>query len=200
MHEAEIDQLLAASARRYESSVVTNAALDAIVVDTRRAASIGRPPRRRRLAWLVPGAVLAAGALTAGGVVVDDLLRAKLPIAVEYVTEAGVTVSCTAEIRGGSLFSPHRNEVVDYYQTRDFTGIGQRIHDYATVLTGDNQPAPGVLPKSSQVVPQHGQYYADAEAFSFSLTSFLLTDAMVDLGIAGSGDAALTSDCTGRLR
>ncbi|MFE6734235.1 hypothetical protein [Microbacterium sp. NPDC057650] len=199
MPKPDIDDLLAGSAGRYEPSAATRASLDALVTQTRAAAG-ARRPRRHRLLWVLPVAVLGVGALTAGAVVVDDLLHADLPIAVEYTTDTGVTVSCTAQIRGGSLFSPQKDEVVNYYRTHDFSGIGERVYDYAMVLSGDHQATPGVLPKSSEWIPEEGSFAPDVAAFSQSLTSFLLTDALVDLGIGGSGDASLTSDCTGQLR
>lgn len=197
MHKPTVDELLAGSARDYAPSSSTVAALDAVVADARRAASQVRTPRRAY--WLIPGALLAVGALTAGAVVVDNLLQADLPVAIDYTTRTGITVSCTAEIEGGSLFAPHSDAVIEYYQTHDFAGIGQRIYDYAQVLTGDRPASPGVLPASSEWVPED-EFLTDEEAFSFSLTSFLLTDALVELDIGGSGDSWLSSDCTGQLR
>lgn len=197
MQKPDVDELLAGSARGYAPSPATVAALDAVVVDARRAASQVRKPRRAF--WLIPGAMVSIGALTAGAVMVDNLLHADLPIAIEYTTDTGVDVSCTAQIEGGSLFAPESNAVIAHYENHDFDGVGQRIYDYAQVLTGDRPASPGVLPASSQWVPT-GQFPSDDEAFSFSLTSFLLTDAQLDLGIRGSGDSWLTSDCTGQLR
>ncbi|GAB3600446.1 hypothetical protein [Microbacterium tumbae] len=164
-----------------------------------RRASRRRP--RRRLTWIAPVAAVGALALTAGAVVVSDsLVREELLIPISYTTQSGDTVDCVAQITGGSLFTPFREEVIDYYRTHDFDGVGQRIYDYALVLTGDRKAAPGVLPESSEWIPAEGERYADAQAFSFSLTSFLLTDTGIALGLSGSGGAELTSDCTGRLR
>jgi hypothetical protein len=199
MDTPTIDELLAGSRREYVPSAATKAALDATVADTRAARTFAsrRSPRRRAM-WLIPGGVVMVGALTAGAIVVDDLLHADLPIPIEYTTDTGIAVSCTAEIEGGSLFARTSDEVIDYYRTHDFEGIGQRIHDYALVLTGDRAPEPGLMPRSSEWIPEEG--LSDADAFSYSLTSFLLTDTLIELGITGSGDSWLTSDCSGRLR
>ena len=197
MQARDVDELLTGSAREYAPSAETIAALGAVVADARRCASRRRKPRLGL--WLIPGAVVAVGALTAGAVLGDELLRADLPIAVEYTTDTGVAVSCTARIEGGSLFAARSHEVIAYYEHKDFEGVGQRIYDYAQVLTGERPAAPGVLPASSEWIPT-GEFLSDDEAFSFSLTSFLLTDALVDLGITGSGGSSLRSDCTGQLR
>jgi len=172
-----------------------------LAADTRIASAASARRRVRRAAWIVPAALLGATALTAGALVVtDNLLHEDLPIAIEYTTDTGRAVSCTATIEGGSLFAPREAEVVQYYRSHDFTGIGQRIYDYALVLTGERVAEPELLPRSSLVVADdQGNAYAEDGSFSMSLTSFLLGDAYLDLGIDGSGDSWLSSDCTGEL-
>ncbi|MGL3150788.1 hypothetical protein ACSS7Z_10550 [Microbacterium sp. A82] len=197
MRKPTLDELLTGSGRDYTPPASTSAALDSVVAEARRSASRVRKPARAL--WLIPGAIVAVGALTASAVVVDNLLHADLPLAVEYTTNTGIPVSCTAQIEGGSLFATQPHAVIEYFQTHDFSGIGQRIYDYALVLTGDTEATPGVLPASSQWIPTD-EFLSDDEAFSFSLTSFLLTDALVELDISGSGDSWLSSDCTGQLR
>ena len=154
MQKPTVDELLKGSARGYEASPSTVAALHAVVTDARRPASRVRKPRRAL--WLIPGAMLAVGALTAGAVFVDDLLRADLPIAVEYTTDTGVAVSCTAQIEGGSLFAPRSAAVVEYYETHNFDDVGQRIYNYAQVLTGEQAAgqvaAPRALPRAPALV------------------------------------------------
>lgn len=177
-----------------------SASISELVADSRVAAAAETARARRRPLWVLPLAGVAALALTAGAVVVtDNLLHADLPIAIDYVTDTGVNVSCTAQIQGGSLFTPRANQVIDYYRTHDFSDVGQRIYDYALVLTGDRPATPGVLPKSSIWVPEPGHYLGDQDAYFQSLTSFLLTDIQVDLHFSGSGDSWMTSDCTGRM-
>jgi hypothetical protein len=173
-----------------------------VAADARIAAAGSARKRARRAAWLVPAAVLGGLGLTAGALVAaDNLLHEDLPIAIEYTTDTGRTISCTATIEGGSYFAPREGEVVAYYRGRDLSGIGQRVYDYAMVLAGEREATPDVLPRSSTVVADDkGEPYPAASAFSMSLTSFLLTDAILDLGIDGSGDSWLQTDCTGELR
>ena len=177
-----------------------SASITELVSDSRIEAARERTRTRRRALWLAPIAAAGALALTAGAVVVtDNLLHADLPIAIHYVTDTGVNVSCTAEIEGGSFFAPREAQVVDYYRSHDFSQVGQQIYDYALVLTGDREPTPGVLPKSSVWVPEAGHTLADQDAFFHSLTNFLLSNAQIDLHLTGSGDSWLSSDCTGRM-
>jgi hypothetical protein len=169
--------------------------------ETRIASAASARRRVRRAAWLVPVAILGGAALTAGALVAtDNLLHEDLPISIEYTTDSGRTISCAATIEGGSFFAPREAEVVQYYRSHDFTGIGQRIYDYAMVLAGEREPEPGLLPRSSLVVADDkGNPYPEQSSFSHSLTSFLLTDAYIDLGVNGTGDSWLSSDCTGEL-
>lgn len=179
-----------------------DAALSAAIAETARGArTAALRPRKRRLVWAVPVVAVGALALTAGAVAASDTLtRENLVIPIVYTTDTGAQVSCTATITGGSIFTPYRDEVIDYYRTHDFSEVGQRIHDYAVVLTGEHDLTPGVLPVSLEWVPAEGEEYTASEAFSYSLASFLLTDIQVDLGISGSGGAELVSDCTGQLQ
>jgi hypothetical protein len=174
------------------------AELSALVTQSRVAASADRKRKLRRQLWLIPIAGAGALALTAGAIVADNLLHADLPIAIEYTTDTGVDVACTVQIEGGSLFAPQSDRVIEYFGTHDFTGIGQRVYDYALVMAGDREPDPSVFPESSVVVPE-GEGDSDRGAFMFSLTSFILTDSQIALDINGSGGAWYTSDCTGQL-
>lgn len=200
MNTPTIDEVLSRSSPSVAPSIATEAALDALVLETRDAGTHRHATRRRRAAWLIPGAVLAVGALTAGAVVVDRYTRVDVPIAIEYTTDTGLTVTCTANIEGGSFFAPKPAEVIDYYKTHDFTGIGQRVYDYALVLAGDREGTPDVLPRSVAWIPDEDWTgYPDDAALSQSLVSFLLIDVTLDLGLEGSGGADLRSDCTGPL-
>ena len=157
--------------------------------------------RSRRALWTVPVAAIGGLALSAGALLLaDNLLRTELPIPIEYTTDSGRTITCLATIEGGSYFAPREDDVVAYYRGRDFTGIGQRIYDYALVLAGEKEATPEVFPRSSTVAgADDGSHYPEESAFSYSLTSFLLLDAILDMGIDGSGDSWLHTDCTGDL-
>ena len=208
MPKHNVDEILAGSRPAFTSSVATEAALDALVAETRVAAGSRRLPRRRKALWLVPGSILAVGALTAGAVAVDGLTRIETPIPVSYVTDTGVTVSCTATIES-SYFSPRFTEVSTYYGNADFTtsGLGQRIYEYALVLAGDKAGTPGDLPQSVQSTAQipgigDQQPLEDESALSVSMLEFIVMDVSDELGLpAGtvSGWAEIDSDCDGQL-
>lgn len=202
MGKPTVDELLSGSSPSFAPSVATEAALDALVLETKSASVDRRTSRRRRTLWLVPGIFVAVGALTAGAVVVDNYLRVDVPIAIEYTTDTGITVECTANIDGGTFFAPKPSEVIDYYKSHDLTGIGQRIYDYALVLTGDTQGTWEALPNSAGGLPDDDFQYSDRAAFSHSMNLFLVWDVLLDLGlddVSGGVGAELSSDCTGQL-
>jgi hypothetical protein len=200
-----VDEVLSGSSPAFVPSVATEAALDALVLESRNAGLGHRTRHRKRLLWLVPGAVVAVGALTAGAVVADQMTRLDVPIAVEYTTDTGVKVSCTAHI-ASSLFSPRLAEVTEYYTTHEFAadGIGQRIYNYALVLNGEKEGTPADLPDSVAWLPgdEHdggwGPYGARS-ALTWSMFAFIIDDVRLELGLPGGGASSMDSDCTGRL-
>ncbi len=207
MSKRSVDEVLSGSSPTFDPSVATEAALDALVLESRNAAlgEVGR--RRKRLLWLVPGAVVAVGALTAGAVVAEQMTRLDVPITVEYTTDTGVTVSCTAHI-ASSLFSPRLAEVTEYYKTHEFAadGIGQRIYNYALVLTGEREGMPADLPRSVEWLPGDGsspdwEPQSARSALTESMLDFIVIDVENELGLsAGRGGAAeMHTDCTGQL-
>ncbi len=207
MNKRSVDEVLAGSSPTFTPSVATDAALDALVLEARNAGTGQRKHRRRNALWLIPGAIVAAGALTAGAVVVDQMTRLDVPIAVEYTTDTGVTVSCTARI-SSSLFSPRLAEVTEYYETREFAadGLGQRIYNYALVLAGDKVGTPADLPNSVLWLPgdeNDGGWAPQGgrSALTESMLDFIILDVENELGLAaGRGGAAeIQSDCTGQL-
>ncbi len=202
-----VDEVLSGSGPTFVPSVATEAALDALVLESRHAGLTRRTRRRKSLLWLVPGAVVAVGALTAGAVVADQMTRLDVPIALEYTTDTGVTVSCTAHV-ASSLFSPRLSEVTEYYTTHEFAadGIGQRIYDYALVLTGEKKGTPTDLPDSVGWLPGDGsspdwEPQAARSALTESMLYFIVLDVEKELGLApgGGGAAELQTDCAGRL-
>ena len=196
MKKPTVDDLLAESAPAYAPSVATEAALDALVFETRD--STPATSRRRRPMWLLPTVLLGAGALTAGAaVVVDQYLHVDVPIPIAYTTDTGVDVQCTAIINGGTFFSPKPAEIMNYYKTHDFSGTGQQVYDYALVLTGDRAGTTDVLPNSVAWLPDEDfEPYSDKSALSNSLVNFLLVDVVLEFDLGGiSGGADLWSDC-----
>ncbi|WBU37071.1 hypothetical protein [Homoserinibacter sp. YIM 151385] len=207
MSKRSVDEVLSGSNPTFVPSVATEAALDALVLESRNAGSGRGGRRRKQLLWLVPGAVIAAGALTAGAVVAEQMTRLDVPIAVEYTTDTGVTVSCTAHI-SSSLFSPRLADVAEYYSTHEFAadGIGQRIYDYALVLAGDEQGTPADLPDSVGWLPGDGsspdwEPLPDRSALTESMLNFIVLDVENELGLSSgqSGAAELQTDCAGQL-
>jgi len=197
VNKPDLDELLAGSRPAFAPKIATEAALDALVFETKNA---GGRTRTRRALWLVPAAALAAGALTAGAVVVDQYTRIDVPVAIEYTTDTGVHVECTANIEGGNFFSPQPAAVINRYKTYNFTGVGQRIYDYAVVLTGDEVGTSAVLPDSSEWLPDASfPGYSEELALSHSMGSFLLLDPAIELNLNGNTEAELTSDCAGLL-
>jgi len=202
-----VDEVLSGSSPTFVPSVATEAALDALVLESRNAGLTQRTRRRKSLLWLVPGAVVAVGALTAGAVVADQMTRLDVPIAVEYTTDTGVTVSCTAHL-ASSLFSPRLADVTEYYKTHEFAadGIGQRIYNYALVLTGEKEGTPADLPNSVGWLPGDGsspdwEPQSARSALTESMLYFIVLDVQSELGLAaGRGGAAeMHTDCTGQL-
>lgn len=208
MNKRSVDEVLSGSSPSFAPSIATEAALDALVAEARSAAGTRKKPRRRKAVWLVPGAILAAGALTAGTVAVDQLTRIETTIPVEYTTDTGITVSCSAQIES-SYFSPRFKEVTEYYENADFTtsGLGQRIYDYALVLTGDKVGTTADLPNSVLWLPggpTDGGWepYEDRSALSESMLDFIVIDVTNELGLpkgTTGGWSTLDSDCTGQL-
>ena len=147
-------------------------------------------------------------ALTAGAVVVDHMTRLDVPIAVEYTTDTGVTVSCTAHI-ASSLFSPRLSEVTEYYKTHQFAadGVGQRIYNYALVLAGEKVGTPADLPSSVGWLPGDGsspdwQPQLARSALTESMLNFIVLDVENELGLSAgqSGAVEMQTDCTGQLQ
>ena len=207
MNKHSVDEVLSGSSPTFAPSIATEAALDALVTEARSAADARRKPRRRAV-WLVPAAVLAVGALTAGTVAVEQLTRIETTIPVEYTTDTGITVSCSARVES-SYFSPRFDEVTAYYENADFTtsGLGQRIYEYALVLTGDEVGTTADLPDSVSWLPggpADGGWepYEDRSALSESMLDFIVIDVTNELDLPRGTDggwSTLESDCTGQL-
>lgn len=204
MSKRTVDEVLAGSSPRLVASIATEAALDELVLEA-RSSSRGRPSRRNLL-WLVPGVVVAATALTAGAVIAEQLTRVDVPISIEYTTDTGKSVSCTAHI-ASSAFSPRLAEVTEYYKTHDFgaDGMGQRIYNYALVLAGDKEGTTADLPSSVLWLPgdEHDggwEPQPGRSAFNESAFAFIVQDVENEQGWAGSWRAAqMETDCTGEL-
>ncbi|MGO2520968.1 MAG: hypothetical protein ACTH8F_12660 [Microbacterium sp.] len=201
MKQRSVDEVLSDSGPTITPSVATSAALDALVMEAQSAAGGDRRLRQRKALWLIPGTVLALGALTAGAFVVDRVTRVAEPIAIEYTTDTGVTVSCTATVQS-SAFTPNMAAVTEYYETNDFADseLGQRIYEYALVLADDKVGTAADLPTSIAWLPDENfEPYDDRQALADSMLSFVVLDVVLELGLYDGGQGGLSSDCTGQL-
>ena len=187
MSKPSIDELLRGSTKSYEPSIATRAALESLVDASRAEAVRSRAKRHRRNLWLIPGAVIAAGALTAGAAVFAPYFDPDVRIPIEYVTDTGVKVTCTYALRVGSAVGGENQELREWLTSQDWSGVGQRIYDDAVA----NPFVPGE--------DDEGEWTADiVDAMSFFDAISRQTD--VPEGIAVFGDTVSgTSDCKGQL-
>jgi hypothetical protein len=169
-----------------------------LVTESRVAAGKKRSRIMRSKLWLIPAIGAGGLALTAGALVTNNMLFPDLPIRIEYTTDTGTSVSCTAQIEGGSMFEANSDAVVKYFRGRDLSGIGQQIYNHTLVLTGDAKATPENTPKSNVWIPGEGNWLSDESAFSMSLVDYLVINTQIDLDLKGDG-GWLTSDCTGQL-
>jgi len=195
-----LDDLLADSTPWVpDNDVQLRKSVQLLVEETRNDKYRKRSRRRRSTLWLIPTVGLGGLALTAGALVLDNALFPDLPIPIEYVTDTGVSVSCTAQISGGTMFIANSDAVVKYFEGRDPSPYGQKIYEHALVLTGGTEATPNNTPPGNQWVPGDGNWIEDEKfAFDMSLVDYLLINTQIDLGLKGDG-GELVSDCTGQL-
>lgn len=187
MSKPSVDELLRGSKRSYEPSIVTRAALDSLVDASRAETVRSRAKRRRRSLWLIPGAVFAAGALTAGAAVFAPYFDPEVRIPIEYVTDTGVEVTCTYALRVGSVVGGENLELREWLTSQDWSGVGQRIYNDALAnpfVPGEND---------------EGEWTAElVDSVSFFDALGRQTDVPEVLTAFGD-EIAGTSDCTGQL-
>lgn len=153
-------------------------------------------PRRLLKWWLFPAIGLGGLALTAGA---HQAVFPDVPIKIDYVTDTGTAVSCTALVSGGSIFDSHSDSVVGYYHGRDMQGIGQKVYEHALVLAGDTTATADNTPKSDTWAPELGTGIEDEHfAFNMSLVDYLIINTQIDLHLDGN-DGSVMSDCSGQL-
>lgn len=187
MSKPGVDELLRGSMKSYEPSIATRAALESLVDASRAEAARSRAMRRRRSFWLIPGAVVAAGALTAGAAVFAPYFDPDVRIPIEYVTDTGVEVTCTYALRVGSAVGGENQELREWLTSQDWSGVGQRIYDDAVAnpfVPGEND---------------EGEWTAEiVDSMSFFDAMGRQTDAPEDIAVFGDTVTG-TSDCTGQL-
>lgn len=124
-----------------------------------------------------------------GGHGVD--LDATIPV--KYVTTTGVTVECVYGVHLGSADgrTPDVERAADLFAERDWTGIGQEIHDWAL--------AHPVAPRQGEVWTDDTAELRDQISFRLAVSPVLLSKLPPDLQDSGIGFSS-TSTCSGRLR
>ncbi|WP_423494036.1 hypothetical protein IM711_10925 [Microbacterium esteraromaticum] len=187
MSKPSVDELLRGSTKSYEPSIVTRAALESLVDASRAEAARTRVNRRRRSFWLIPGAVVAAGALTAGAALFAPHFDPDVRIPIEYATDTGVEVTCTYALRVGSVVGGENPQLREWLASQDWSGVGQRIYEDAVA----NPFVPGE--------DDEGEWTAEI-VDSVSFFDAMARQIAVPDGLAVFGDeVAGTSDCTGQL-
>ncbi|GAB3631674.1 hypothetical protein GCM10027421_10270 [Microbacterium shaanxiense] len=187
MSKPSVDELLRGSAKSYEPSIATRAALESLADASREEAVHSRAKRRRRNLWLIPGAVVAAGALTAGAAVFAPYFDPDVRIPIEYVTDTGVEVTCTYALRVGSVVGGENPKLREWLTSQDWSGVGQRIYEDAVA----NPFIPGE--------DDEGEWTPEiVDSVSFFNAVGRQTDVPDGLVVFGD-EIAGTSDCTGQL-
>lgn len=187
MSKPSVDELLRGSTKSYEPSNFTRAPLESLVDASRAEAVRSRAKRRRRSVWLIPGAVVAAGALTAGATVFAPYFDPDVRIPIEYVTDTGVEITCTYALRVGSVVGGENPELREWLTSQDWSGVGQRIYEDAVA----NPFIPGEDDK--------GEWTSELRD-SVSFFDAMGQQISAPDGLAVFGDeVAGTSDCTGQL-
>lgn len=178
--------------------VVRRMAAGARDVSGMKSAARARWWKRRRI--VIPlgivGVVALSGAAVAiplslgiNGTQVD--LDAEIPIT--YTTDNGIDVSC----RYGMYFGDPTNrtaadeQLAEFVENHDWTGIGQRIYDKAIA----NPFVPG--PNDDWEVDN--QELRDNFSFNNALSLIIWEEIPTDLA-QGAQSSGATSDCTGKLR
>ena len=125
MTKPTIDELLRASAPRdvYDEPGMRERVAAALAV---------RPKRKLHRAWIVlPAAALGVAALTAGAVVVDNVMTLDVPISLTYVTDTGHTYECEVLVGGSTLLDPQGTAIANWYREQDWSGFGQKVYERA---------------------------------------------------------------------
>jgi len=127
MTKPTIDELLRASAPRD--------VYDEPGMRERVAGAVALQPKKRRKAWVVvPVAVFGVAALTAGAIVVDDVMTMDVEIPLTYVTATGNTYECDVKVGGASLLDPKGAAIANWYRDQDWSSFGQKVYEKAITV------------------------------------------------------------------
>jgi hypothetical protein len=94
-----------------------------------------RPTKKLRRAWIVlPVAAFGVAALTAGAIVVDNVITTDVTIPLSYVTAEGNTYTCDVNVGGATLLDPKGVAIANWYRDQDWSGFGQKVYEKAITL------------------------------------------------------------------
>ncbi|MGV8885683.1 MAG: hypothetical protein ACOH1T_08885 [Microbacteriaceae bacterium] len=190
MNKTKMDDLLRGSASRPLSAqtIASNT-----ISDLFENVQLDAPRRRRRtLVIALPVAVLAAGALTAGGIAIATFdWTGEVDVPIIYTTDSGRALTCTAVIQTGAAIDADARALKGYLKAHDWTGVGQRIYDRALA-----NPAPSVEGDTA------GQSSAERDVQSWTTATFDVILAELSRGAVFGGPSSYsisTGNCTGEL-
>jgi len=183
MTKPTIDELLRASAPRdvYDEPGMRERVAAALAV---------RPKRKLHRAWIVlPAAALGVAALTAGAVVVDNVMTMDVSIDLSYVTDTGLVEECFVNVGGATLLDPKGRQIADWFRDHDWKGIGQKV--YVRALEID--PTAGL-----ESPAQYSQQELDAMAWSEALSELVVRSVPADV-TGREASVGAQWDCDGLL-
>lgn len=174
-----------------------------MAADARQAAAAESPAsaawwKRRRIA--IPLGIVSVAALTGAAVMIPlgisvngTPVEMDVEIPIVYTTDTGVDVSCRYGIYFGdpATRSAVDEQLAEFVQSHDWTGIGQRIYDEAMA----NPFVPG--PDDDWEVDT--QEIRDKFSFNYAIGEVLFGEIPAELQPEGQS-AGGAMDCTGQLR
>lgn len=171
---------------------------------TSRTESPRRKPWWKRRRIVIPLGVLGVAALTGAAVLIpfglwingtQVELDAEIPIT--YTTDNGIDISCRYGIYFGDPVNrtPADEQLAEFVETHDWTGIGQRIYDDAIA----NPFAPGADDNWDVDTEADTQERRDTLTFILATSRVIWGEIPPELQQRNESTGS-TSDCTGQLR
>lgn len=152
--------------------------------------------RARSRAWrIVPVVIIGTAALTGAAVAVavthgqlgvnGNSVNYDIVVPIEYVDAGGTSHSCSYGIYvgDGETKSPEATQLINWFNDRNWDGVGQQVFNYAEERRGDGIEGP--------------KDYQHQAAFFSALDRILLGDIPADL-ITGDTVVAGSSTCDGK--
>ena len=93
-----------------------------------------RPKKRSRALIVLPVAAFGIAALTAGAVVVDNVMTMDVDMPLTYTTAEGNTYTCDVSVGGATLLDPQGVAIANWYRDQDWRGFGQKVYEKAITV------------------------------------------------------------------